>query len=135
MKNQDTEISLFYCSNALSIEEIAAINHRLEDIKLILISLPCSGKVSLLYLLKSIETGSNGVILATCKFGECKYLQGNYRAEKRVEYVDELLAETGFKKGRVKFINLKEESKVDTMVKEINNLAKALRFELNEVQD
>ncbi len=135
MKNQDTRISLFYCSNSLSEEEITSINDRLEDVKLSLVSLPCSGKVNLLYLLKAIETGSVGVILATCKFGECKYLQGNYRAQKRVESVDELLSETGFKRGRVKFINLGEESKVDTMLKTIYDLAKALRVELNEVQE
>lgn len=135
MKNQPTRISLFYCSNSLTSEEISTINKRLNGVKLSLISLPCSGKVSLLYLLKSIETGADGVLLATCRFGECKYMQGNYRAQKRVEYVDELLEETGYRRGRIKFITLDDKNKTDTLLKSINELADTLKLELNEVQD
>ena len=133
MKNQSVRISLFYCSNALSPNDINSISSGLDDVKIKSISLPCSGKASLLYLLKAIETDSDAVILVTCKLGECKYMQGNYRAQNRIEYVDDLLSETGFGRGYVKFVSLEEADKFLTLQTAINDLLKTIRFELKEV--
>ena len=134
MKNQSLRISLFYCSNALSPEDINSMSSRLEDVKIKSISLPCSGKASLLYLLKAIETDSDGIILVTCKLGECKYLQGNFRARNRIGYVDDLLSETGFGRGYARFISLEEADKLQTLQTAINDLLKTIRLELKEVQ-
>jgi coenzyme F420-reducing hydrogenase delta subunit len=133
MKNASVIISLFYCANSISPEDIDLINDRLDGVKIKTISLPCSGKVSLLYLLKAIETDSDGVILVTCKPGECKYLQGNYRARKRIEYVNELLAETGLGRGYVKCVSLEEADKLPLLQSVINDLLKTIRPELKEV--
>ena len=122
-----TTISLFYCSNSISAEDIGQCNSKLEDVQLKTISLPCSGKANLLYLLKAIETGSDGVLVMTCKFGECQYLQGNLRAEKRIEAVDDLLVESGIGKGCVKCVHLEEGNKVDIIASEINTFAKYLK--------
>jgi coenzyme F420-reducing hydrogenase delta subunit len=133
MKNTSIIISLFYCANSISPEDIDLINDRPDGVKIKTISLPCSGKASLLYLLKAIETDSDGVILVTCKPGECKYLQGNYRAQKRIEYVDELLAETGLGRGYVKCVSLEEADKLPVLQSVINDLLKTIRLELKEV--
>jgi F420-non-reducing hydrogenase iron-sulfur subunit len=134
MKNPSVIISLFYCSNAISQEDINLLHFGADDVRIISISLPCSGKASLLYLLKAIETGSDGVILVTCKPGECKYLQGNYRAQKRIEYIDDLLNETGLGRGYVKYISLEEAEKLPALKSAINELINTIRFELKEVQ-
>ena len=127
MKTPSTTISLFYCSNSISSDDIGQCSSKLDDIQLKTISLPCSGKANLLYLLKAIETGSDGVLVMTCKFGECKYLQGNLRAEKRIEAVDDLLVESGFGKGCVKCVHLEEGNKIDILVSEINTFANYLK--------
>jgi coenzyme F420-reducing hydrogenase delta subunit len=106
MKDLSIKITLFYCSNSISAEEISNCTALLEDIELNTISLPCSGKMNLLYLLKTIETGSEGAVLMTCKFGECKFVQGNFRAHKRVESVDDLIFETGIGRGHVRCIQI-----------------------------
>ena len=49
------------------------------------ISLPCSGKVDIPYLLKAFETGADGVAIVTCKKNECRHFEGNLRAHKRAE--------------------------------------------------
>jgi F420-non-reducing hydrogenase iron-sulfur subunit len=134
MKNPSVIISLFYCSNAISQEDINLLHIGADDVRIISLSLPCSGKASLLYLLKAIETGSDGVILVTCKPGECKYLQGNYRAQKRIEYIDDLLNETGLGRGYVKYISLEEAEKLPALKSAINELINTIRFELKEVQ-
>jgi coenzyme F420-reducing hydrogenase delta subunit len=127
MNNQIINISLFYCSNSFSTEEIHYCATKIENVKLNAVSLPCSGRVNLLYLLKAIETGSDGVILLTCKIGECKYLQGNLRAQKRIDAIDDLLDEAGFGRGCIKCVHLQEGNKVDTLVDEISNFRKHLK--------
>jgi coenzyme F420-reducing hydrogenase delta subunit len=119
MNNPSIKISIFFCANSFSAEEIQYCNSKIDDVQINAISLPCTGKVNLLYLLKTIETGSDGVIVMTCKIGECKYLQGNLRARKRIEAVDDLLYETGFGGECIKCINIEEGNKIDRMVSEI----------------
>jgi coenzyme F420-reducing hydrogenase delta subunit len=117
-----TNISLFYCANSLSTEEIQNCSSKIKDIQINAISLPCSGRVNLLYLLKAIETGADGVILLTCPIGECNYIQGNLRAQKRIEAVDDLLVEAGLERGCIKCVPLQEGNKIETLVNEINAL-------------
>lgn len=127
MNNQLINISLFYCSNSFSAEEIQSCASKTEDVQLNAISLPCSGRVNLLYLLKAIETGADGVILLTCAIGECNYIQGNLRAQKRIDAVDDLLDEAGFGRGCIKCVPLHEGNKIELVVNEISNLSKHLK--------
>jgi coenzyme F420-reducing hydrogenase delta subunit len=135
MTNQLINISLFYCSNSLSSEDIHYCASKIEGIQLNTVSLPCSGRINLLYLLKAIETGSDGAILLTCKIGECKYLQGNLRAQKRVEAVDDLLDEAGFGKGCIKCIQLQNTNKVETLINEIASFCKHLKTKSQSIKE
>jgi len=75
-----------------------------EEIKVI--SLPCSGKLDILYLTKAFDTGADGAAVMICKEGECRYMEGNVRAKKRAQAVDNLLQEAGLGQGRIKVIQL-----------------------------
>ncbi len=68
------------------------------------ISLPCSGKVDVPYLIKAMETGADGVVILTCPEKECRHLEGTARACKRAEAVGSLLEEMGRDRGRVAVI-------------------------------
>jgi F420-non-reducing hydrogenase iron-sulfur subunit len=133
MKNQDVRISIFYCSNTLQQNQLDLLCNKAEGVKINSVSLPCSGKVNLLYILKSIEMGSDGVLLVTCKLGECKYLQGNFRAQRRIAYVDKLLVEIGFEERHVRFVSLEADNDSDMLLSAINELAETLRLELQEL--
>jgi coenzyme F420-reducing hydrogenase delta subunit len=119
MKSQPLKISIFHCSNSISAEEVRNIYSGIDDVQINVLSLPCSGKVNLLYFLKTFETGSDGVVLITCKSGECRYLHGNLRAHKRLEAVDDLLNEAGFGEGCIKHINFDGASQIDKIAGEI----------------
>lgn len=71
-----------------------------------IVSLPCSGKLDILYLTKAFDTGADGAAIMMCKEGECRYMEGNLRARKRAEAIDELLEEAGLGKGRIKVIQM-----------------------------
>ena len=135
MNNQIVDITLFYCSNSFSAEEIHHCASKIANVNLNAVSLPCSGRVNAIYLLKAVETGSDGVILLTCKPGECKFLQGNLRAQKRIEAIDDLLNETGFGRGCIKCVNLQEEHNTDLLVKEISNFYKHLKTNRQLVEE
>lgn len=71
-----------------------------------IIKVPCTGKVDVLYLLKSFEKGADGVYVAGCMEGDCHYLTGNLRARKRVEYTKKILDEVGIGGDRLEMYNM-----------------------------
>ena len=63
------DIYIFYCSNCLDTNELRqSFGSNGKEIKTV--SLPCSGKIDLLYLLKVFENGADGVMLVTCEQNE-----------------------------------------------------------------
>jgi coenzyme F420-reducing hydrogenase delta subunit len=119
MKNPSIKISLFHCSNSISPEEINQISSQLSEFELNTISVPCSGKIAIEYILKSIETGSDTAILAGCMTGECKLLQGNLRARKRVDAINDLLNETGMGSDCISFIQIDNKNKTENIINEL----------------
>ncbi len=118
MGNRALKIYLFYCSNSLDAKELSQCRDELKDHQLKVISLPCSGKVDVPYLVKAFETGADGIVIVTCELGKCRHLEGNMRAEKRAEAVDSLLEEIGAGTGRITTIHVKE-GRIDQTVGEI----------------
>src|SRR4030043_866426 len=108
MNNQATKMYVFYCSINLAQDQLADFSG-LDGITVKTIGLPCSGKLDIPYLVKAFETGADGVVIGTCKTNECRYPEGNMRAQKRAEAVESLLEEIGMGKGRMAVINLKED--------------------------
>jgi coenzyme F420-reducing hydrogenase delta subunit len=70
------------------------------------IRLPCSGKVEITYLLKALEDGADGVMVAGCLEGDCHFMEGNYRAKRKVRHAKRLVEEIGLESGRVEMFNL-----------------------------
>lgn len=66
-----------------------------------IVKVPCTGRVDIIYLLKALEEGADGVFVSGCLLGDCHYLIGNYRAAKRMAYVKDLISRIGVDPGRV----------------------------------
>jgi F420-non-reducing hydrogenase iron-sulfur subunit len=117
MKEKSANIYVFCCATSYDQAQIA---HELgltgKTIKII--PLPCSGKLDILYVIKAFETGADGVAVMMCKDGECRYLEGNMRARKRAEAVEELLKETGMGEGRVAVIQM-DDSNTSEKIKQL----------------
>jgi len=71
-----------------------------------IIKVPCSGRVAVIHMLKALEEGADGVMVAGCLEGDCHYQSGNLRAKKRVMYVQEILEQIGMERDRVSMYNL-----------------------------
>ena len=61
----------------------------------------CTGKVDLLYILKALEKGADGVLIIGCKMGDCYFRTGNEMASNRVRHAKRILESIGFEKERV----------------------------------
>ena len=59
------------------------------------VRVPCSGKLQPEHLLKAFEGGADIVVILTCRDGDCRYLEGRKRIERRLDYVRGLLDEIG----------------------------------------
>jgi F420-non-reducing hydrogenase iron-sulfur subunit len=124
--NSSTRIYLFCCATSYDQAEIMrSIAQPGVETKVVLI--PCSGKLDILYLIKAFETGADGVAVMICKEGDCRYLEGNMRAKKRVEAVEKLLEETGIGQGRIAFIQMKDNG--------VNETISELKYFCNRIKE
>jgi coenzyme F420-reducing hydrogenase delta subunit len=125
MSDHPPRIYVFYCATSYEQgETMRGIDARGAEVKLV--ALPCSGKLDILYLTKAFETDADGVAVMMCKEGECRYLEGNLRAKKRIEAVDGLLEETGLGSGRVAFIQMGEGG-VARVIRDVNEFCSRIK--------
>jgi coenzyme F420-reducing hydrogenase delta subunit len=107
-----------------------------------IIRIPCTGKVDVLYLLKTFQSGADGVFVAGCREGDCHYLTGNLRARKRVEYAKKILDAVGIGGERLEMYNISaaEGPKFVKLANEMTERIKTLgpnplkKFQLTNVQ-
>ena len=119
------KIHLFCCSSSFDPAELARYcREQIDELKVI--PLPCSGKVDILYLMKAFETGADGLAVVACKQGECRYLEGNLRARKRVETVDALLEESGLGRGHIVIIQM-DDGGIEQVIREVKDFCDRIR--------
>jgi coenzyme F420-reducing hydrogenase delta subunit len=127
MNRKPLKLYLFYCANSLDSTAFRQDCAVMGAKDITMVSLPCSGKVNLLYLLKAFEKGADGVILVTCGGGDCKFIEGNLRAKKRSEAVEALLEEIGFGKDRMRIVQKNNDNGVQQVVDELHRLSESIR--------
>jgi F420-non-reducing hydrogenase iron-sulfur subunit len=114
-------IHLFYCVNSMTDSEVRSLQDQFGGDGFSILSLPCSGRMTIPYLLKAFETGADGVVICSCPPTRCRNLEGNLRASKRAGTVDELMQEVGLGASRVLMI-AKEQGDLAKAVDSIESL-------------
>jgi len=88
----------------------------------------CTGRIDPLFILKAFQDGADGVLVSGCHFGDCHYLEGNFKAAKRMFLLKSVLRNIGLddKRLRMTFVSASEGAKWATVmtdvVKTINEL-------------
>ncbi|MCP4668886.1 MAG: hydrogenase iron-sulfur subunit [Deltaproteobacteria bacterium] len=67
-----------------------------------LIRMMCTGMVDPKYVIKALLEGADAVLISGCHPGDCHYINGNYKARRRVKLLKEILPRFGFDEGRIK---------------------------------
>ncbi len=88
----------------------------------------CSGRVEPYFILRALELGADGVLVAGCHIGDCHYLSGNVEAEKRMKMTEEVLDTLGLgsKRMRLEWISASEGQKFAHTMKEFTEQIKGL---------
>ncbi|MGD2253129.1 MAG: hydrogenase iron-sulfur subunit [Anaerolineales bacterium] len=61
----------------------------------------CSGSVDPVFVIKALTDGADGVLIGGCHPGDCHYLEGNFKARRRVAMLKKVLEATGFDPDRL----------------------------------
>ena len=65
------------------------------------IRLMCSGGLDPTYVLKAFKEGADGVLVCGCNPGDCHYVEGNYKALRRVSLLQKMLPQFGIEPRRL----------------------------------
>ena len=65
------------------------------------IRLMCSSSIDPVYVLEALLNGADGVLVAGCHPGNCHYVDGNYKATRRIEVLKNVLQQAGIDEDRV----------------------------------
>jgi F420-non-reducing hydrogenase iron-sulfur subunit len=60
-----------------------------------IVRMMCSGMVDPKYVIKAFLEGADGVFIGGCWPGDCHYINGNYKARRRVALLTEILKQFG----------------------------------------
>jgi coenzyme F420-reducing hydrogenase delta subunit len=117
------QITVFHCINAFSETSWSSVGGKDFEIKFI--KLPCSSMVKDVFLLRAFEAGADAVVVLVCPQGQCRYVEGNIRAKKRVAWVKSLLDEIGIDGRRLCLRNIAA-GDTATITQIIDNILKNL---------
>jgi F420-non-reducing hydrogenase iron-sulfur subunit len=88
----------------------------------------CSGRVDPQFILEAFRHGADGVLVAGCHPGDCHYIEGNYKALRRITLLKRMLERFGVEKERLRleWISASEATKFAQVAHEMVEQLKAL---------
>jgi F420-non-reducing hydrogenase iron-sulfur subunit len=91
-KNFEPIVLAFSCNwCSYTSADLAGVNRFFYPANVRVIRFMCSGRIEPDFIMRAFETGADGVIVSGCKLGECHYISGNEKAQKRLEMTQKLL--------------------------------------------
>jgi len=88
----------------------------------------CTGRIHPAFVLEALTDGADGVLVSGCHPGDCHYISGNYKAQRRIILLKEAVKQFGLEPERVRleWISASEGDKfakaVTEMIDEIRKL-------------
>lgn len=93
-----------------------------------IIRVMCSGSVDSMYILRALLEGADGVFVGGCHPGDCHYIDGNYKARRRMVLLENILGTLGLEKERVwlRWISASEGQRFADTMKEMTEAIRKL---------
>jgi F420-non-reducing hydrogenase iron-sulfur subunit len=93
--------------------DLAGVSRLQYTPEFIPIRVMCSGSVDVAYIIKALLEGADGVLIGGCHLGDCHYLNGNYKARRRVAVMKEVMEGIGIdpRRLRLEWISASEAGK------------------------
>lgn len=68
------------------------------------IRVPCSGRISPLFLLNAVQDGADGIMVCGCAPHKCHFKEGNFRARRQLDAFRNFLIYLGLEPQRIRFV-------------------------------
>jgi F420-non-reducing hydrogenase iron-sulfur subunit len=93
-----------------------------------IIRVMCSGAVDTVYVLRALLEGADGVLIGGCHPGDCHYVDGNFKARRKMVLLKSILETLGMEEDRiwVRWISASEGQKFADTVKEISEAVREM---------
>jgi coenzyme F420-reducing hydrogenase delta subunit/NAD-dependent dihydropyrimidine dehydrogenase PreA subunit len=82
--------------------DLAGVSHFQYPPNILIVRVPCSGRVDLTHILRAFENGADGVMIGGCLQDQCHYVDGNIKARTRIDFLKSLLEKMGMRPERVR---------------------------------
>jgi F420-non-reducing hydrogenase iron-sulfur subunit len=88
----------------------------------------CTGRIDPTFVLKAFAEGADGVVVGGCHPGDCHYLEGNYKAIRRMTMMRRMLGQFGIEpeRFRLEWVSAGEGAKWAKICEEMTEQVKAL---------
>jgi coenzyme F420-reducing hydrogenase delta subunit len=129
MSDQEPIIVAFVCNwCTFTAADLAGTSRQKYPPNVRLIRMMCSGMVDPKYVLKAFFEGADGVLIGGCHPGDCHYINGNYKARRRVALTKAVLAQYGLEEDRLwlRWIGASEGNVFAETIREMTEKVKAL---------
>ncbi|MFP4214012.1 MAG: hydrogenase iron-sulfur subunit [Desulfohalobiaceae bacterium] len=103
MQDYEPTIVAFVCNwCTYTAADLAGTSRLTQRPNVRLIRLMCTGMVDPKYVIKALINGADAVLISGCEPGDCHYINGNYKARRRIKLLKEMLANFGIDSRRVR---------------------------------
>lgn len=91
-----------------------------------IIRVMCSGMVHPNLVIDALTKGADGVLICGCHPGDCHYLEGNLKAEKRADAIKLMLDDFGIEQERfrLEWVSASEGERFANVVKEMTDIVR-----------
>jgi F420-non-reducing hydrogenase iron-sulfur subunit len=91
-----------------------------------IIRVMCSGRIDPSMILTGLSMGMDGVLVVGCHHGDCHYIKGNYRTERRVHLLKKMLGDMGYDPSRLRleWVSASEGEKFGQVVRDFSEKLK-----------
>jgi F420-non-reducing hydrogenase iron-sulfur subunit len=88
----------------------------------------CSGRLDPQFILRALSSGADGVLVGGCHPNDCHYIEGNYKALRRITLLKRMLKDLGIEEERVRleWISASEGDRVQWAINDMVAKVKAL---------
>jgi len=102
MSNYEPVIVAFVCNwCTFTAADLAGTSRLKYPPNVRLIRMMCSGMVDPKFVLKAFLEGADAVLIGGCHLGDCHYINGNYKARRRVVLLKEIFKQYGLEEDRL----------------------------------
>jgi len=102
-KGFEPKIVAFFCNwCSYSGADLAGVSRLQSSPNIRVIRTMCSGRVDPAMIMRAFELGADGVLVGGCHFGDCHYLEGNFKTMRRIELMQMVLKRFGIDEQRLR---------------------------------